>query len=251
MPDRVYSAQVRVFHAKGAMGNLHHIIYAPDAADLPAANSAVPNLVRLHGQPGSMHVDYTNYGQPVRRCGSGSLAVAAFVNEYFAFTNPLLLQARSGNVEIGFDQLSAYYVDTPLRQQPLSQPNPWPHIISQAIVDGCYCGDRDSYVLLEVDAPLRQIRPHLRALCQLSRRALIVVRRVTPNKVELRYFAPQYGPAEDTATGSASVQVAAYLYQRYSITGACIQQCSPGGGVIDTEYHGRHVRIRGRTTLSH
>ncbi|MGX5915222.1 PhzF family phenazine biosynthesis protein [Aliidiomarina sp. Khilg15.8] len=235
---------VQVFHGPAAEGNLHRLIYTPQAPDHDFADANAVNLIQLWGPPAALQVSYSNRGQIVRRCGSGTLAVAAFVGERCA------LQARSGRVEIGFDTTSAYYLDTPLPQRPLPAIPPWQRILGRPVIDGCYCGGRGEYVLLEVATPLRDLQPRLRALCQLSRRALIVLHRRSANSVELRYFAPQYGPAEDAATGSASVQAAAYLQRRYGVSTTHILQRSPAGGLLQAQRIGRQVRIRGRTRLT-
>lgn len=251
MPGSVRTAKVRVFHAAHAAGNQHNLVYARLPADLPAPDPNIANLIHLSGPPEALKVIYVNYGQEVLRCGSGSLAVATFVRYQFKKTTPVLLQAASGAVTVGFDHISAYYLDEPLAQRPLPTVNPWQHILGQPFLNGCFCGSRGNYALLEVDMPLQQLRPRLRALCQFSRRALIVLRRTSTTHIELRYFAPQYGPAEDAATGSASVQAAAYMRQRYGVTQVYIQQCSPSGGVLHTEYLNRQVCVRGNSTINH
>lgn len=250
MPGSIYTTQVRVFHAAHAAGNRHHLVYARQPDSLPALDPAIANLIHLSGPPEALQVTYANYGQAVLRCGSGSLAVATFIKHHFKGTTPVSLRAASGAVVVGFDRASAYYLDEPLTQRPLPAVNSWQHILGQPFLDGCYCGSRGNYALLEVDTSLQQLRPHLRALCQLSQRAQIVLQRTSRSSIELRYFAPQYGPAEDAATGSASVQAAAYMRRRYGITQLHIQQRSPSGGVLRTEHTGRRVRVRGKSALN-
>jgi predicted PhzF superfamily epimerase YddE/YHI9 len=250
MPDN--RCEARVFHGAGAEGNLHRVIYSAERQPPSADDDSRANLVRLSGPLTSLEVEYTNYGNPVRRCGSGTLAVAAFASVYFR-ASPLrfALHGISGAVEAGFDRQSAYYMDAGLMQRPLPASNPWAHILGQPAMDGVYCGGRSDYVLVEVDSPLRQLRPRLRSLCRFSQRALIVLYRRSDGDAELRYFAPQYGPAEDAATGSAAVQVATYLKQRYGITSVRLHQCSPAGGQLHTECVGQRIRVRGNTSLTY
>lgn len=250
MPDN--RCQVRVFHGPGAEGNLHQVVYSANKMPPSTGDESIANLVRLSGPLTSLEVEYTTCGKPVRRCGSGTLAVAAFASVYFS-ASPLrfVLHGISGAVEAGFDKSSAYYMDTGLMQRPLPASSPWAYILGQPAMDGVYCGGRSDYVLVEVDSPLRQLRPRLRGLCRFSQRALIVLYRRSDGDAELRYFAPQYGPAEDAATGSAAVQAATYMKQRYGMTGVRLHQCSPAGGLLHTECLGQRIRVRGDTSLTY
>jgi len=247
---------VDVFYGPQVLGNQHHIAYRPAPAwsETPSQYQRVPNLILMSGGSGAFQAQFLNYGRQVRRCGSGNLAVAAYINEKLKTkpTNELLL-TPSGEIQLGFDHESAYYFDKPLTQRPLRNFRFWRRLISQPVINGCYCGGRNDYVLLELSQPLTQLSVNSGALCQFSRRALIVIYRLLSGAVQLRYFAPQYGAAEDAATGSACVQAGAYLRNQYPKSYAHqpieIKQCSPAGGCLYLKNYQQQVLVRGRTAM--
>jgi len=53
-----------------------------------------------------------------------------------------------------------------------------------------------------------------------------------------RYFAPQYGPPEDAATGSAAVQLAAYWALQLNVDHFKAHQLSPQGAWMQLRLQG-------------
>ncbi|MGM0429719.1 MAG: PhzF family phenazine biosynthesis protein [Pseudomonadota bacterium] len=247
---------VDVFYGPEALGNQHHIAYRPAPAwgEVPSQYQRVPNLILMSGGSRAFQAQFLDYGRPVRRCGSGNLAVAAYINDRLKTktTNECLLTPAS-EIQLGFDHESAYYFDKPLAQRPLRNLGFWRRLISQPVVSGGYCGGRNDYVLLELSQPLTPLNVNSSALCRFSQRALIVIYRMLSGAVQLRYFAPQYGAAEDAATGSASVQAAAYLRNQYPQSYAHqsieVKQCSPAGGCLYLKNYQQQVLVRGRTAM--
>lgn len=249
---------VDVFYGPEATGNQHHIAYSSDSAwgegDLPFEYNKIPNLILLSSSRGTFQAQFFNSGRPVRRCGSGNLAIATYIHgELKAEANGERLVTPAGTVQLGFDRQSAYYLDKPLIQQPLHYAKLWQRLVRQRVINGCYCGRRNDYVLLELRQPLARFRLNSTALCRFSQRALIVIYRPPSGAVQLRYFAPQYGAAEDAATGSASMQAAGYLGRQYPQYYAHqqieIKQCSPAGGYLYLKSYQQRVLVRGRTEI--
>lgn len=247
---------VDAFLGPRAAGNRHHIAFrkAPVWGEMPAEYQQTPNLILLSGHAGEFHAQFFSRGQPVRRCGSGNLAVAAYIhNELAVKVNGERLLTPAGLVQLGFERQSAYYIDKPLTQTSLHHAGFWQRIVRQPIINGCYCGHRNDYVLLELGQPLAQLSLNSRALCRFSQRALIAMYRAPCGPIQLRYFAPQYSQAEDAATGSASVQAAAYLRhqypQHYAHRRIEIKQCSPEGGYLYLKNYQRRVLVRGQTAI--
>nr|WP_256504522.1 PhzF family phenazine biosynthesis protein [Gilvimarinus xylanilyticus] len=90
---------------------------------------------------------------------------------------------------------------------------------------------------------LLNLQPNFRYMRQFTRRALIASFS-SPRLTLMRYFAPQYGIDEDSATGSASVQLAQYQYTQTGNRRLIIHQCSADGGRIKTHHLGaRKIRV--------
>lgn len=66
--------------------------------------------------------------------------------------------------------------------------------------------------------------------------------------VQLRYFAPQHGVPEDTATGSAMRVLATYWMNRELAEGLRAYQCSAHGGVLRSRIREELTWIGGRVT---
>jgi len=85
----------------------------------------------------------------------------------------------------------------------------------------------------------------------LTDRALLVYVRCTQNDATptpycFRYFAPQYGSAEDTATGSAMRLVTAAARTRYTDQTSMAAQLSPAGGLLYGAVEGDTVWVGGQ-----
>ncbi|MDQ2078224.1 PhzF family phenazine biosynthesis protein [Marinimicrobium sp. ABcell2] len=253
MPERLFDVQS--LYGPGAQGNRHTLVYTKNAAaleDLSPELRDAPNLIRLSGSPEHLRGHFSHRGQPVLRCGSGNMAIAEAARQMFGVPEQggWNLQTDAGTVWLGYDVQGPYYRDKPLRQHTVPKPQLWRHLLDGTFDTGSYAGGHGDYALLALSQPLKKVQPALRRLCQYSRRALILVYRQGPGLAQLRYFAPQYGTAEDAATGSASVQAAHFLWNLYRESRFTFLQASPQGGYIQTETRGGDVVVRGRAKLN-
>lgn len=247
---------IDVFYGSQGAGNQHHVAYrtTPTWSELPVEWEQTSNLILLSGSSGAFQAQFFSCGRPVRRCGSGNLAIATYIHsELNAEVNEERLHTPAGGIQLGFDRQSAYYLDKPLAQKPLHHSKLWQRLVRQPVINGCFCGHRNDYVLLELGRPLARFSLNSRTLCRFSQRALIVIYRPPSGAVQMRYFAPQYGAVEDAATGSAGVQAAAYLRrqypQRYAYQQIEIKQCSLAGGFLYLKNYQQQVLVRGRTAI--
>lgn len=107
----------------------------------------------------------------------------------------------------------------------------------------------DGYLLLEFEPALsldvfRAMQLDLQHVCDNTKRAIVVVQFDQKNeRLAMRYFAPQYGVPEDSATGSVMRFVADYIEQRYQSTHFEVNQCSSQGGFMKVECMTEHIKI--------
>lgn len=106
----------------------------------------------------------------------------------------------------------------------------------------------DGYLIVQLldDSDLAKVQLPGSALANFSQRALIVTTAVSgsgPHNMHFRYFAPQYGVAEDTATGSAMRILAAFWHPRFQFLNAL--QCSTQQGVLKSVFCHDHVKVGG------
>ncbi len=114
------------------------------------------------------------------------------------------------------------------------------------------CGAEQGYLILQWpdDLPLQSLSQPLACLSELSQRALICTAAqpcVGADAIQLRYFAPQYGVPEDTATGSALRVLAEYWSPRF--TRLTAEQCSPAGGLLLAQWTPGHIDVGGRCSI--
>lgn len=125
-------------------------------------------------------------------------------------------------------------------------------------------GDNNGYLILQWPdmTDLAQITIDIDRIADATQRAVICTAAqpdadnsvaVDNNEVwddiQLRYFAPQYGVAEDTATGSAMRILAAYWADRFQSLRAT--QRSERGGVLYSRYLPYHIEIGGYCLTAH
>ncbi|WP_041523416.1 PhzF family phenazine biosynthesis protein [Gilvimarinus agarilyticus] len=250
------------FCGVGARGNRHHIIHlksTPDSNGSTARNaviskarttsliSATENTVLLWQEQQKWCVRFFDGGQPVQRCGSGSIAVAAYLYKAVyqrAFKLPI--ETALGTITVGHDRYGAYYVDRPCTVTGFDGRARWVRLCQTPVLKAVRMGGRQDYTLLLLPdrQALETLKPPGQALALYSGRSVIALC-PTQKHWLLRYFAPQYGVAEDAATGSACVQASAYLAQTTAIRRFDFIQCSQGKGVIHTNAISRHVIVRG------
>jgi predicted PhzF superfamily epimerase YddE/YHI9 len=119
----------------------------------------------------------------------------------------------------------------------------------QQPVSAATCGDEQGYLVLQWpdDFNLTALSHQLECLSHRSQRALICTAAqpvAGSGVIQLRYFAPQYGVDEDTATGSAMRVLADYWSDRF--THLIARQCSPLGGLLLARYAPGHIDVGGR-----
>ena len=135
------------------------------------------------------------------------------------------------------------------------QARPVPHWIgeffSQRPWRAAEAGGENGYLILEWPQgfDLRSLAIPRYALRRRTGRSLIVTCKSSGDSaidIELRYFAPQHGVPEDTATGSAMRVLATYWMNRDLNERLRAYQCSHYGGELHSRVHGELTWVGGR-----
>ncbi|GAB5453529.1 MAG: hypothetical protein Hals2KO_38570 [Halioglobus sp.] len=140
-------------------------------------------------------------------------------------------RALSGKTWVGF---------APLATRPCAVPDWLPGLLGVTPLDCAEAGSADGYLVVRLgeEQMIDAVRAPGDELTRHSQRALIVTRHgsetggAEPARIQLRYFAPQYGEAEDTATGSAMRVLADYWQKQGLGEKLEAQQFSATGGVL-------------------
>lgn len=194
-------------------------------------------------------------GAPIRFCGHGALAAARVALDetepQAVVPGPVSFSSDSQQWQGWFDVAGGGDCVTLSFARPAVSMCAVPRAaalwLGVPLVAAATSGGPDDYLILEASAPesVATAAPDTAAICAATRRALILTARDATGPV-FRYFAPQYGDAEDTATGSAAVQLGSYWQQRAGLDVADYAQLSPGGGCMTVRCNTAVVELSAR-----
>jgi len=251
MSDDTYE-HFRAFYGEAAEGNpcgLRALSTAlPD--HLPAG-STTRCLTRDLGERRAEVRCFSDQGRPIECCGHGLLCSAAFWRARWGSDGGLV----NGATRIPFRQEGALiWLQFPYPDlTPSALPQGIDRLLPGAALSCDRVGTASGYLLVELESPdeLAAMTPPGEALKPLTDRALLVYVRcaqnnATPTPYCFRYFAPQYGSAEDTATGSAMRLITASAGTRYTDHEIMAAQLSPGGGLLYGAVEGDTVWVGGQ-----
>lgn len=232
------------------------LLFTLDAAplDAPDAASAVTQCqswpVSDGGQPVISVRCYSAGGQLIQCCGHGLLAAAHSWQRRLqrdavclSMNASLVPSWREGDVTwLRFAPIDIHDERVPDWLQQVFRGVPQPRAAALA-------GEARGYLVLQWpdSFDLARLSRPTAALAECTERALICTA-ARPEwgsgAIQLRYFAPQYGVAEDAATGSAIRVLAQYWASRFSQLTA--YQSSPEGGLLLSRHTATHVDVGGR-----
>ncbi len=260
IPSFTATRQLRAFTrhpshgAKPAvLGNPCLVHLATVAPTSPPPAAPVTQCVTWAGEEGRARVRcWTPTGKEIQLCGHGLLCCANYWQGRWESAGVL----EMNGIEVlcakrdGVDWVS---FPTPIIVE-CAMPDWATQLVGVAPEHAAEAGPADGYLVLAVPAE-RDIATLAAPHCALeahTQRSLIVTRRVSAatslcgENIQFRYFAPQHGVPEDTATGSAMRVVAAYWQSRGAGDELRALQCSADGGWLQSRIKDDRTWIGGR-----
>jgi len=242
------ASQVAVFAApplEGSRASVRLLSRAPSEQDLlllTGDDDAEASCLSWR-QGTETHAACYNNGVAIDFCGHGLLACAAAWRARHML--PRTIQTAKGSYAFTEDSAGNLWLHAPrcsCSQAPAAPPDWFNYPAESAAV----AGDGSGYWILRWPEgfDLNRLKPDFSAICQATRRAIIATRRARPGSdhdVGLRYFAPQYGQAEDSVTGSAAVVLADYWH----LPNLVFRQYSSRGGIMRARLDATEVAISG------
>jgi len=113
----------------------------------------------------------------------------------------------------------------------------------------------DGYLLLHLQADtslqdFSALEMDHNKICENTKQAIVIIVFYEKEKqLLMRYFAPQYGIPEDTATGSVMRFVSDYIEKHYRISRFEVIQCSAKGGYMEIDCHTDNVIIKANARI--
>jgi len=229
---------------------------APGESPAPASGTTLcQSWPTVHNDMQAIAVScYTAAGRTIECCGHGLLSAAHCWLERMQCEDLCLLMHDS-LIQSWREQATTWLRFVRLPTTPVAMPD-WTNEIfpaQQQPVAAAISGAARGYLILQWpdDFMLKALEPSLGQLAGHSARALICTSAqpsVGADAIQLRYFAPQYGVNEDSATGSAMRVLADYWSHRFLTLSA--QQCSPTGGFLLSRFGPTHVQVGGRCHIA-
>lgn len=263
---------VRVFDkANEAQGNLAAIFYDPSESELLELVEVSTGIEKKYNIATTCFIkhfideQYTvrcfNADNEIQCCGHGMIAAAKTI----FFELDISKVVINGNVIVssGSKEKDNNHIALKLPRIP-STPQALPYWVGDSITfegknlipsSSAVSAENDGYELFEFEPVLAldvfsALQLDLKQVCENTKRAVVLIQFDREKKyLYMRYFAPQYGVLEDSATGSVMRFVADYIEQKYQCTHFDVSQCSSQGGFMKVDCNEEKITIIANATI--
>ena len=202
------------------------------------------------GQPPLIR--WFNSSCEIRRCGHGTLAAGALLAERHGLARQEFVSHARESWTVIADQDRYSLLLTPHPLVPARVETLLPLLNDGYLQKHWQSPSQEGYTLALIDphVTLKTIEPNWQALRCIGQRALILLQKLSHEKLAFRYFAPQYGVVEDGATLSVA-SVFATVVKQLDLLGdhIVVQQHSCQGALMFLSSVDDHPLISGFVTL--
>lgn len=254
---------------KEVKGNSATVVYSIDSKDVnkvaciqlaakyhDSVLSVVSNLVTTTDTLITANIRwFSKYGE-IKFCGHGAFAAADDIFRAHPSRTLLHLQHSDGTLIFTQQQESMYQLmmdNVELVHHSLY--STLENVINLKPIRVAHSKDVDGYIILEVKnkEEVTLFDFNITDYCQLTTKALIVSSIDKINStIFFRYFAPQYGVTEDSATGSAAPVLATFWQQEIANQEYLCHQLSQKEGCYTIAVKNRQCYIKGKVIdISH
>ena len=194
-------------------------------------------------------IRWFNQTSEIKRCGHGTLAAANFLLHYFSYCPQVFITSCNECFKIKINRQQAQLVLASIESIKSPCYCKLQRVFSLSIKAAYSSANKNGYTLLLFNAQddLTRLQVDFKALSHLHKNAVIaltVQNTQAQNAIaHFRYFAPQFGVNEDTATGSAVSVIAPLLFRLYGLNKVTLIQQSPNGALLNYELNNGQVVI--------
>lgn len=206
-------------------------------------------------------VNCFNAESAIQCCGHGLIAAAKTVFVNTGLSKITINENISASYNI--DEMGEHVVVLSLPRL-LAIPQERPSWVDKIVVSqgekllpskAAISDQEDGYLLLEFKPEIsllefRNMTLNVKHVCDNTQRAIVLVQYDQANEhLYTRYFAPQYGVEEDSATGSVMRFVGDYIEKNYHVKHFDVTQCSAQGGFMRIECKDESILITANARL--
>ena len=207
------------------------------------------------------NIRWFNQTSEIKRCGHGTLAAANFLIKYFGYCPEVFTSMSHERFTIRVKKQRAQLLLKSIepKKSELAK-GELKSVFSTAIKAAYSTGDKNGYTVVlfnkefneefskDVEKDdLKSLHVDFKALSKLHKNAVIALSIKNKDKknaiAHFRYFAPQFGVNEDSATGSAVSIIAPLLFRLYGLNKAMLVQQSNSGALLNYEFNNSQVVI--------
>ncbi|MBH0041462.1 PhzF family phenazine biosynthesis protein [Pseudoalteromonas sp. SWXJZ10B] len=215
-------------------------------------------------------IRWFNQASEIKRCGHGTLAAANFLIDHLGYCPEVFTSMSNERFTIRVKkqraQLSLKSIEP--KKSKLAK-GELKSVFSVAIKAAYSTGDKNGYTVVlfneefnkkldkefneelennsDEKQNLKNLHVNFKALCALHKNAVIALSIKNKDKknaiAHFRYFAPQFGVNEDSATGSAVSVIAPLLFRLHGLNKAMLVQQSNSGALLNYEFNNAKVVI--------
>ncbi|MBB1400678.1 PhzF family phenazine biosynthesis protein [Pseudoalteromonas sp. SG45-1] len=207
------------------------------------------------------NIRWFNQTSEIKRCGHGTLAAANFLIKYFGYCPEVFISMSNERFTIRVKKQRAQLLLKSIepKKSELAK-GELKSVFSLAIKVAYSTGDKNGYTVVlfneefnkgfskDVEKDdLKSLHVDFKALSKLHKNAVIALSIKNMDKknaiAHFRYFAPQFGVNEDSATGSAVSVIAPLLFRLHGLNKAKLIQQSNNGALLSYEFSNAKVVI--------
>ncbi|MDC3214220.1 PhzF family phenazine biosynthesis protein [Pseudoalteromonas distincta] len=207
------------------------------------------------------NIRWFNQTSEIKRCGHGTLAAANFLIKYFGYCPEVFTSMSHERFTIRVKKQRAQLLLKSIepKKSELAK-GELKSVFSSAIKAAYSTGDKNGYTVVlfneefskefskDVEKDdLKSLHVDFKALSKLHKNAVIALSIKSKDKknaiAHFRYFAPQFGVNEDSATGSAVSVIAPLLFRLCGLNKAKLIQQSNNGALLNYEFNNAKVVI--------
>ncbi|MBE3673882.1 PhzF family phenazine biosynthesis protein [Pseudoalteromonas distincta] len=207
------------------------------------------------------NIRWFNQTSEIKRCGHGTLAAANFLIKYFGYCPEVFTSMSHERFTIRVKKQRAQLLLKSIepKKSELAK-GELKSVFSTAIKAAYSSGDKNGYTVVlfnkefneefskDVEKDdLKSLHVDFKALSKLHKNAVIALSIKNKDKknaiAHFRYFAPQFGVNEDSATGSAISVIAPLLFRLHGLNKAKLIQQSNNGALLSYELNNAKVVI--------
>ena len=207
------------------------------------------------------NIRWFNQTSEIKRCGHGTLAAANFLIKYFGYCPEVFTSMSNERFTIRVKKQRAQLLLKSIepKKSELAK-GELKSVFSLAIKVAYSTGENNGYTVVlfneefnkgfskDVEKDdLKSLHVDFKALSKLHKNAVIALSIKNIDKknsiAHFRYFAPQFGVNEDSATGSAVSIIAPLLFRLHGLNKAKLIQQSNNGALLNYEFNNAKVVI--------